>query len=134
MLQESTEKNMLINELKSEVDISVDKIFEKIKKHIVTYAALGWTSIRIYIPATDNSKTITQYNTIMYGLQGSFKDVVFRNKLIKKFKTHGIKLEIENAVKSFYDYYYYIKYIFSGYILEIKWDKNYSKSSCCNII
>jgi hypothetical protein len=131
----SDEKIILVNKMQQEIDHDVDIFFEKIKKYIISYAFGGYTSMTLFLPTNKNLKTKCKYHIIIYDIGYYLADECFSKKIVKKFKTEGIKLKINKAWYSIKCHKSYNTCYYNGYILNIYWNKNYSKTrNSCTII
>jgi len=126
----ATEKSPLVSELNNNISKKVNDFFNTIKVIIDNYSKSGYSSLIIFMPFNQNSTTIDTYHFKFEGSSTGMGDDHYKEQLIKKFKSEGIKLTIEKAVSKIDFNYQYNTYYFGGYLLEIKWDKDY-RTECC---
>lgn len=129
------EKTPFCSELDSRVDKKVEEFFDKIKKSLEPYANAGYTSVTIFFPSTDKSSTTANYDTVIKNYSHGLSDETFNKKIYNKFKSEGIKISIVRAVEHVTKKYYGLDeitmYHYGGYILVVKWDKDY-RQECCD--
>lgn len=116
------------------VDIKVNCMYDVVREKLLEFAGKGSTKISIFIPKNKDSKCLSQYHTKLENYYENFTDSYLQNKLIKKFKTEGVRVELGNAVEEYKDKYidgYHHRIVVSGgYLLRCKWKRDYSKKSC----
>ncbi|XWV24587.1 putative ORFan [Tupanvirus deep ocean] len=132
-MKNDNENHYLLDSLQKQMDESINLFYDTVNKNIIIYASRGYSSVILFLPLAKNLKTINEYNGIIYDLHYNLDDAQFCNKLVTKFKSQGIKLNILRAVESIQYGYYYNTIRYCGYIIKLKWDKDYSKN-CCAIL
>jgi len=87
------------------------------------------TNCRIFIPQYELRGSIYKYDYKLFDKYRVYKDKSIIKGLKNYFKRQGILIKIKVS------YYKIIRrnqsvYLDNGFIIELKWDQNYSKKSC----
>jgi len=131
----TNEQSYLIAELNLNMLNKIDKFFEHIRDIIRTKSKTGTTSLIIFYPLSEDTMTTGMYDIKIHDKDTDFTDSKFRNNLVHKFKSQGIKLTIYQSVECTIGLANTKEYKHVGHLLFFKWDRDYSQTCCtCTII